>query len=83
MDKRFNNEIRRCYPPAMNNQRGMFTLYLIEDELGQVRVVSDYSGQGDRCLSMGVEIMQMIAAVQPFSDGGLSLVMPARTDVEH
>lgn len=67
----------------MNNQRGMFTLYLIEDELGQVRVVSDYSGQGDRCLSMGVELMQMLTAIQPFTDGGLSLVMPARTDVEH
>ena len=74
---------KNCYPAPMNNQRGMFTLYLIEDEFGQVRVVSDYSGRGDRCLSMGVEIMQMIAAVQPFSDGGLSLVMPARTDVEH
>jgi hypothetical protein len=67
----------------MNNHPRMFTLYLIEDELGQVRVVSDYSVAGDRCLSMGVEIMSMLAAVQPFSDGGLSLVMPARTDVEH
>ena len=67
----------------MDNRSRMFTLYLIEDELGQVRVVSDYSGSGDRCLSMGVEIMQMIAAVQPFSDGGLSLVMPCRTDIEH
>ncbi len=66
----------------MNNQR-MFTLYLIESDDGQVRVVSDYSGQGDRCLSMGVEIMQMLTAIQPFTDGGLSLVMPARTDVEH
>ncbi len=67
----------------MNSHPRMFTLYLIEDELGQVRVVSDYSGAGDRCLSMGVEIMSMLAAVQPFSDGGLSLVMPCRTDVEH
>ena len=67
----------------MDNRSRMFTLYLIEDELGQVRVVSDYSGKGERCLSMGVEIMQMLAAVQPFSDGGLSLVMPARTDIEH
>jgi hypothetical protein len=67
----------------MNNQRGMFTLYLIEDELGQVRVVSDYSGTGERCLSMGVELMQMLTAIQPFTDGGLSLVMPCRTDVEH
>ena len=67
----------------MDNRSRMFTLYLIESEDGQVRVVSDYSGQGDRCLSMGVEIMQMLTAVQPFSDGGLSLVMPCRTDVEH
>ena len=66
----------------MNNQR-MFTLYLIEDELGQVRVVSDYSGQGDRCLSMGVEIMSMLSSIQPYTEGGLSLLMPARTDVEH
>lgn len=67
----------------MDNRSRMFTLYLIEDEFGQVRVVSDYSGQGDRCLSMGVELMQMLTAIQPFTDGGLSLVMPARTDVEH
>ena len=67
----------------MDNRSRMFTLYLIEDELGQVRVVSDYSGQGDRCLSMGVEIMQMLTAIQPFTDGGLSLVMPCRTDIEH
>ena len=67
----------------MDNRSRMFTLYLIEDELGQVRVVSDYSGQGDRCLSMGVELMQMLTAIQPFTEGGLSLVMPCRTDVEH
>ena len=41
----------------MPNHQRMFTLYLIESEDGQVRVVSDYSGQGDRCLSMGVELM--------------------------
>ena len=74
--------IKTCYPAPMNNQR-MFTLYLIEDELGQVRVVSDYSGQGDRCLSMGVEIMSMLSSIQPYTEGGLSLLMPARTDVEH
>ena len=67
----------------MPNHQRMFTLYLIESEDGQVRVVSDYSGQGDRCLSMGVEIMSMLNSVQPYLDGGLSLVMPARTDIEH
>jgi hypothetical protein len=67
----------------MNNHSAMFTIYLIEDDAGNVRVVSDYSGRGDRCLNMGVEMMQMLAAIQPFTDGGLFLQLPARTDVEH
>jgi hypothetical protein len=66
----------------MTNQM-MFTLYLIEDELGQVRVITDYTGQGDRCLSLGVEIMQSLAAIQPHTDGALSFVMPSRSDIEH
>lgn len=65
-----------------NHQR-MFTLYLIEDELGQVRVVSDWSGTGDRCLNLGIEIMQSLAEIQPYTDGGLLLNMAQRTDVEH
>lgn len=67
----------------MTEYRKMFTLYLIEDEIGRVRVISDYSGEGDRCLSLGVEIMQSLAAIQPFTDGDLSLAMPARTSTEH
>jgi hypothetical protein len=66
----------------MTNQM-MFTLYLIEDESGQVRVVTDYTGQGDRCLSLGVEIMQSLAMIQPHTGGGLSFVMPSTTDLEH
>jgi hypothetical protein len=66
----------------MTNQM-MFTLYLIEDELGQVRVVTDYTGKGDRCLSLGVEIMQSLAIIQPHTGGALSFVMPCHTDVEH
>lgn len=66
----------------MTNQR-MFTIYLLEDELGQVRIVTDYTGEGDRCLALGVEIMQSLAMIQPHTDGGLSFVMPSRTDVEH
>jgi len=63
--------------------RKMFTLYLIENADGQVRVISDYSGEGDRCLALGVEIMQGLASIQPFTGGDLTLAMPARTDVEH
>jgi hypothetical protein len=61
----------------------MFTLYLIEDEQGQVRVITDYTGQGDRCLALGVEIMQSLAMIQPHTGGGLSFVMPSRSDIEH
>jgi hypothetical protein len=61
----------------------MFTLYLIEDDSGNVRVITDYTGQGDRCLSLGVEIMQSLAMIQPHTDGALSFVMPSRTDIEH
>ena len=61
----------------------MFTLYLIEDDDGQVRVISDYTGKGERCLALGVEIMQSLATIQPFTHGDLTLAMPARTDVEH
>lgn len=61
----------------------MFTLYLIENDEGQVRVVTDYTGSGDRCLSLGVEIMQSLAMIQPHTGGALSFVMPSTTDVEH
>jgi hypothetical protein len=61
----------------------MFTLYLIENDEGQVRVITDYSGEGDRCLALGVEIMQSLAIIQPHTGGGLSFVMPSQTDVEH
>jgi hypothetical protein len=61
----------------------MFTLYLIENDEGQVRVITDYSGEGDRCLALGCEIMQSLAIIQPHTGGGLSFVMPSQTDVEH
>ena len=66
----------------MTSQK-MFTLYLIENEEGQVRVVTDYTGSGDRCLALGVEIMQGLATIQPYTHGDLSLAMPQRSDIEH
>ena len=65
------------------NERMMFTLYLIENEEGQVRVITDYSGHGDRCLALGVEIMQSLGTIQPLTCGDLSLAMPQRSDIEH
>jgi hypothetical protein len=67
----------------MTDHRKMFTLYLIESDDGSVRVVTDYSGDGDRCLSLGVEIMQSLAMIQPHTGGALSFVMPCQTDLEH
>lgn len=61
----------------------MFTLYLIEDSDGEVRVVSDWSGDGDRCLSLGVEIMQDLAIMQPFTDNQLKLMPAQHTKLSH
>lgn len=41
----------------MNNHPATFSIHLIEDELGNVRVVSDWSGEGERCLSLGALTM--------------------------
>lgn len=61
----------------------MFTLYLIESDDGSVRVVTDYTGEGDRCLAIGCEIMQSLAAMQSLTHGGLSFALPSVTDLEH
>ena len=63
--------------------QAMFTLHLIESSDGQVRVVSDWSGEGRRCLALGIEIMQSLKDIQPFTNGELHFILPARTDVEH
>ena len=66
----------------MNNQLAMFSVHILEDEDGNIRVVSDWSGKGERCLSLGIEIMQSLSAIQPFTEGALSLEAH-RSDVEH
>jgi hypothetical protein len=65
------------------NPHAMFAVYILEDVDGNIRVISDWSGTGERCLDLGVEIMQSLASVQPLTDGALSLAMPHRSDVEH
>jgi len=66
----------------MSNQTAMFSVHILEDEDGNIRVVSDWSGKGERCLSLGIEIMQSLSAIQPFTEGALSL-QAHRSDVEH
>jgi len=66
----------------MSNHQAMFSFHILEDEDGNIRVISDWSGKGERCLSLGIEIMQSLAAIQPFTEGALSL-QAHRSDVEH
>jgi hypothetical protein len=68
----------------MNNSHpATFSIHILEDADGNVRVVSDWSGEGERCLNLGIEIMQSLNAIVPHTGGALSLAMPNRTDVLH
>ena len=68
---------------SMNNHPATFSIHILEDEDGNVRVVSDWSGQGERCLNLGIEIMQSLSAIAPLTNGALLLAMPNRTDILH
>jgi hypothetical protein len=65
-----------------HNHQAMFAVYILEDDDGSIRVISDWSGTGERCLSLGIEIMQSLGEIQPFTEGALSLAAH-RSDVEH
>jgi hypothetical protein len=60
-----------------------FSVHILEDEDGNVRIVSDWTGRGQRCLDLGLEIMESLADLQPYTDGQLRFVLPSRTDLEH
>ena len=66
-----------------DNHPATFSVHIIEDEDGNVRVISDWSGKGDRCLSLGIEIMQSLNAVSIFTDGGLSMGQAFSSSTEH
>ena len=68
---------------SMNNHPATFSIHILEDEDGNVRVVSDWSGEGERCLNLGIEIMQSLSAIAPLTNGALLLAMPNRTDILH
>ena len=65
------------------NHPATFSVHIIEDADGNVRVISDWSGKGDRCLSLGIEIMQSLNAVSIFTDGGLSMGQAFSSSTEH
>ena len=66
-----------------NNHFATFSIHLIEDEEGNVRVVSDWSGEGERCLNLGIEIMQSLSHIIPYTDGALTMGAAFRTTTEH
>jgi len=65
------------------NHPATFSIHLIEDEEGNVRVVSDWSGEGERCLNLGIEIMQSLSHIIPYTDGALTMGTAFRTTTEH
>ena len=38
--------------------KALFSIHLIEDEEGLVTVVAEMAGKGDKCLDVGMEIVQ-------------------------
>ena len=65
------------------NTAKMFTIHLIESDSGHIQVLSDYSGEGDAVLSLGVELMNTLAMIQPHTGGYLLLGSPVRSDAQH
>ena len=68
---------------SMNNHPATFSIHILEDADGNVRVVSDWSGTGERCLNLGVEIMQSLSAISIFTDGQLQMGQAFRSTTEH
>lgn len=66
-----------------NKHQKIFTIHIIETDDGHVRVVSDWSGQGDMVLSLGVEILDKLAAIQPYTEGYLGFAPAMMTNAEH
>lgn len=65
------------------NHPATFSIHIIEDAEGNVRVISDWSGKGERCLNLGMEIMQSLSVVSVFTEGGLSMGQAFRSTTEH
>jgi len=61
----------------------MFSIHLIEDEKGTVRVFSDWTGEGHRAMSLGCEIITHLSAIQPATEGKLLIAAATVSDAEH
>ena len=61
----------------------MFTIHLIESDSGYVHAISDYTGEGEVVLSLGTEILNTLALIQPFTEGYLSIAHPVNSNCQH
>jgi hypothetical protein len=61
----------------------MFSIHLIEDEKGIVRVFSDWTGEGERAMRIGCEIISHLSDLQPYTEGKLHMAAAIVSDAEH
>jgi hypothetical protein len=61
----------------------MYSIHLIEDDNGNVRVFSDWTGAGFRALSLGNEIMESLHEIQPHTNDELTIELSILSNFEH
>ena len=61
----------------------MFSIHLIEDESGTVRVFSDWTGEGHRAMRLGCEIISHLCSIAPATEGKLLITAATVSDAEH
>lgn len=61
----------------------MYSIHLIEDADGNVRVFSDWTGAGYRVLALGNEIMDSLHEIQPHTNDELTIELSILSNLEH
>jgi hypothetical protein len=61
----------------------MFSIHIVESDTGYVHVVSDYAGEGDISLTLGSQILNTLALMQPHAEGRLSISHPINSNTMH
>ena len=61
----------------------MYSIHMIEDDNGNVRVFSDWTGAGFRVLSLGNEIMESLHEIQPHTNDELTIALSILSNFEH
>ena len=61
----------------------MYSIHLIEDTDGNVRVFSDWTGAGYRVLALGNEIMGSLQEIQPYTNDELTIALSMLSNIEH